>query len=608
MLQRTRVEARSGDPVGHFREGTFLTRSVAVLSEEVRSVEAELQLIIDRPSEQKFEATLVVTQALLALDKKPPNGAAAKALEISGLTGIERYPELLTRLVGLLELTTLTLGTAGISKVVPYLMDPLSGGYRLNRGSRADPSSRRPRKVSGTFFTPPDVVESMASWAVAQLPESDLVSILDPCCGTGVFLIELVQAYVARGSLQPQQVVRQIEGYDLDERSLEVAANMIHWAAFGTDDPHFDANLALVRSRLHRRDSTSLVESAEHRQRFDLVIANPPYGRFSEAGIQRERAADFLKLLRSVVSPKGVGTMVVPASIVSARTGAMHKERLAMIDAGGRWEFLNYDRSPDSLFGDDVKQRCSIVRFSASGETEIRTSSLLRWSRDRRHAALNSRRTIKVEPGRGGFVPRIERPIESQVAEALSKRTGEVTWRRSQPLAAGLRSDEVSVATTAYNWLGVLRGPLVLDLQRLSSSPRHVVGFRSEQHASVAYAVLSSRLAFWWWRCSGDGFHVSKTLVEDMAPLWSGRPNPELAELGRGLGEGARRNPVLSTNAGSVTVAYVVDSADERLSEVDGILLGALGLSSRAQDQFIATVLNRPHGFIDHLEVGTSVD
>ena len=67
----------------------------------------------------------------------------------------------------------------------------------------------------------------------------------------------------------------------------------------------------------------------------------------------------------------------------------------------------------------------------------------------------------------------------------------------------------VFLASTAYNFLNVYR-----DVSNkagdvpASENSVHCLEFAKEESAEVVFAILSSRLVYWLWHASGDGFHV----------------------------------------------------------------------------------------------------
>lgn len=114
------------------------------------------------------------------------------------------------------------------------------------------------RKATGSYYTPTKVVKKL----ISNLTFSTTDKILDPCCGTGNFLLQL-----------PEDVsFRQVYGNDIDSISVKITR----------------LNMAL------KYDNVSISEICEHiteknflneysKTEFNFIIGNPPWGyEFSE--------------------------------------------------------------------------------------------------------------------------------------------------------------------------------------------------------------------------------------------------------------------------------------------------------------------------------------
>lgn len=141
----------------------------------------------------------------------------------------------------------------------------------------------------------------------------------------------------------------------------------------------------------------------------------------------------------------------------------------------------------------------------------------------------------------------------------------------------------VFVAGTAYNFLSIFRPHKSLPPQRApwSSSKVLALGFGNEEAAARAFAYLGSRIAYWLWHVSEDGFHVTRSFVLDL-PLTDGicdaRREAALADCGARFWESLQTQQVVSVNGGRQTVTYRPYGSEELRDEVDALLLDALGI------------------------------
>lgn len=111
------------------------------------------------------------------------------------------------------------------------------------------------RNKEGVYYTP--------SWVVKDLFKNIKICpdfrFLDPCCGSGNFLIEAIRQGVA-----PENVY----GFDIDENAVLITRQRIK------DEFGFDTDIVKVGDFLHE----AIKMSREHNL-FDLIFTNPPWGK-----------------------------------------------------------------------------------------------------------------------------------------------------------------------------------------------------------------------------------------------------------------------------------------------------------------------------------------
>ncbi len=173
-----------------------------------------------------------------------------------------------------------------------------------------------------------------------------------------------------------------------------------------------------------------------------------------------------------------------------------------------------------------------------------------------------------------GLLRRTER-LRGMCSDVKSCLPGETRRTSSQP--------RVFVAGTAYNFLSIFRPHRLLPPQQAPWSSSRVLAleFNSEESAARAFAYLGSRIAYWLWHVSEDGFHVTRSFVLDL-PLADGICEPgreaALADCGARLWDSLQAQQVVSVNGGRQTISYRPYGSDEVRDEIDALLLDALGI------------------------------
>lgn len=152
------------------------------------------------------------------------------------------------------------------------------------RSSAADAANSQ-----GLHYTPIELVHLVVDPVLEGLPPD--ARVIDPACGSGVFLVEAFRRLVQRstmGSRAPRQLVRrilrnQLFGIDINRSALGIAAFSLYLAALELDedpindisDLQFDR---LINRTLFEADSTaSDLPSQLASKRFHAVVGNPPW-------------------------------------------------------------------------------------------------------------------------------------------------------------------------------------------------------------------------------------------------------------------------------------------------------------------------------------------
>jgi hypothetical protein len=327
------------------------------------------------------------------------------------------------------------------------------------------------------------------------------------------------------------------------------------------------------------------------------LICNPPYASagngatLADGHPTRALYLPFVEMAWLVAGgPRDAASLVVPLALGANRSEDHRRCRTAMVQAGGSWTFLFFDRQPHALFGEEAKTRATIaIRRPGPLPADVRTSGLLKWtSRQRASIFSEERATPLPRLSIGRLIPKLGSPAEGQLYAALEPyriRAG----LRPEPVKAAARdivgsqlSRDVFVAGTAYNFLNVFRNyPDHLSWRgTLSASGIHRLACARDEEADAVTAILCSRLAFWLWHVECDGFHVPAWFLSELPLLnlvLEPSPAKRLAEMGRQAWAGVQQDVHCAVNRGRLTFAFRPSGIGALRTEIDRVLLGLIG-------------------------------
>jgi hypothetical protein len=344
-----------------------------------------------------------------------------------------------------------------------------------------------------------------------------------------------------------------------------------------------------------------------------VVIGNPPYANLGDTTdflslskrFETFRAAPkstsdiyplFVEQMTRLTAPDAHGgAMVLPLSLASNTSRQFLALRRLLARTPGHWQFAFFDREPHALFGEDVKTRNAIalwVRQGCESDVLISTGPLRKWRSDDRARMLASINFTPINADIRLGIPKLEGAMQSEALARLvelrytlvhaTPHIGRATFEQAMQESD---AKTVFVAATAYNFLSVFVRPASHSLGDkivFTENPLHAIACPSPEVTFQIFALLSSRLAFWWWHVHGDGFHVSKHVIETMpvgGVLDCAEHATELAQLGALLWSEISVSPVVSRNRGKTSLGFSSVTSPLR-SKIDALLVRALGLPS----------------------------
>lgn len=407
-------------------------------------------------------------------------------------------------------------------QLLPYILEEHGPGSRASvMKEPSTAAARAAKRKTGVFYTPSDVADYMVEHT-CQLYSGEFVTakVLDPACGTGVFLLALLRAVERQhgeGFSRFNYITSCLHGCDLSGHALDAAAFLlliecltevrtrdirprVAWEFIRRNLVEIDSVSVDSPPRVDARSSLDLFRHPVPKlgelfpkvpDGFDILVGNPPYAALGMRGDYIELAARFASFRGVKANPRvnlftlfvemmwrftkpgcNAAALVTPLSI-AFHGGVQYRNcRHAMTENGGRWQFAFFDREPHALFGEEVKTRNAIVFRAENAETpkcgqtaDIETSPLQKWTSRTRTGLFNRINFTPLgSPEIAAGIPKLSGTLQAEALVAM-RRTHHrflslvLQSGKCPPIEAvtGNYAPKVFVGGTAYNFLNVYR-------------------------------------------------------------------------------------------------------------------------------------------------------
>lgn len=210
---------------------------------------------------------------------------------------------------------------------------------------------------TGTHYTPSHLVDFVLDGVLPWNETSWDVKILDPACGSGIFLVKAFQRLIYRWRLAnsndpPPSVLsslltNNLFGVDLNPEAVRVASFSLYLAMCDAIDPRrYWQDVRFPRLRENYlipadffSESVKGVSSIQDREKYDLVVGNAPWGK--STGVSNEVGL-WARKHKWLVVNKDIGTVfLAKAAILASRNG-----RVAMLQSANS---LLFNQSPTAV-------------------------------------------------------------------------------------------------------------------------------------------------------------------------------------------------------------------------------------------------------------------
>src|SRR5215211_5255318 len=214
---------------------------------------------------------------------------------------------------------------------------------------------------SGEFYTPRPVVKLIVDRVRPRLGET----VLDPACGTGGFLVEAYEYLKPLAKNSREQKTLQNETlFGVEKKPLPYLLSTMNLLLHGIETPNIRRDNAL---------KNPLNEIGE-KDRFDVIVTNPPFGGEEEAGIQlnfpentraSETALLFIQFIMRSLKHGGRSGVVVPNGFLFGDGVAARIKAQLLRD----FNLHTIVRLPNGVFAPYTSIPTNLLFFDRSGPT-----------------------------------------------------------------------------------------------------------------------------------------------------------------------------------------------------------------------------------------------
>ena len=380
----------------------------------------------------------------------------------------------------------------------------------LNLSYSSTCQSEDARKKVGAYYTPADAAaffwnEFMIFNGVTNEKSVQALwqdhHFIEPASGAGILVYALLKKVAELGLPLDCLPSVEITLIDINPKALDFARDEIQKIA-----EKWKISFSGIRYRCTDFLDCTLPESPKK----PLFFGNPPYVANPKGSQWKNTFADFLERALAESGEHGLVHFILPLSIAFSRD---YEELRSMIRNSGRSIAISsFDNIPDCLFSSGKpkhkntnkanSQRCSIVTVFPEDSPRILSTRMHRWrKKDRRRLLKSSPRYYDIT--RYNFDGQFLRPEDAAILNLLKDA------HLYPPLKTMLVKDGIHslyISGVARNFMG---------FREHHSSGVLRLCFRTKTDLYKTILIISSDLFLDYWRTVGDGFHLTRTNLEN---------------------------------------------------------------------------------------------
>jgi hypothetical protein len=246
---------------------------------------------------------------------------------------------------------------------------------------------------TGVHYTPEHIVDFVLDGVLAWNSQEWDIKILDPACGSGIFLVKAFQRLIHRWekahakTIQPSDLKNLLEnnlfGVDVDAQAVRVASFSLYLTMLDKVEPQYYWENEFRFPRLRERQLIAAdffqedkegFRSVEDAGKYDLVVGNAPWGRNTVTPAAKSWAGNvwtitygnigplFLPKAATLTKSGGQVAMMQPAmALIFNQVGTAQEFRARLFSDFKIEEIVNLSALRFGLFKDAISPACVIT-------------------------------------------------------------------------------------------------------------------------------------------------------------------------------------------------------------------------------------------------------
>ena len=393
------------------------------------------------------------------------------------------------------------------------------------------------RKSKGVYYTPNDVVRFILTNSIkalfGKLTASNICdmslnnipyrsfccrkTVFDPTCGAGEYLLTALEMKIdllkKKTNITKRLVydtVSTIYGNDVNVESIIITELRLLLFIIESCGVDYCSGLGNIMNR-HFTSLDFIVDEASARDKYHIVVGNPPYVEDSKSGLELRNKygniyANILLNAAKKLEKNGSIGFVIPLSYVS--TSRMKKLRDELGKLVSEQYILSFADRPDCLFDSVHQKLCILIGKDKKSKKTVFTGNYQYWYKKERCTLFTDIQMVKNKYENEDFIPKLGTEKDINIYKKI------IDTREMQSVYAISRNGTESVYLNRREafWMKAYR-------EKMEAPEYKVFSFHTPIEADFCYCLINSTLFWWYWISVSDCWHVRKDLNGFMMPM-----------------------------------------------------------------------------------------